>query len=123
MTVLPVDAARVVAVLLADGWHHIRPGSFSVGALPFGPDGAGDGLGYYFEEATSASPYGPATFAGPLSAVLAMRQAAQGRWLHESGRDEVRFRGRSPSRASTHRSLRGEQGSSGAPLRAADLGV
>ena len=26
-------AARVVAVLLADGWHRIIPGSFSVGPL------------------------------------------------------------------------------------------
>jgi hypothetical protein len=75
MSNLPVNAARVVAVLLADGWHHITPGSFTVGTLAFGPEGAGDELGYDFEEAASTSPYGPATFAGPLSAVLAMRQA------------------------------------------------
>ena len=123
MTDLPVNAARVVAVLLADGWHDITPGSFAVGTLTFGADAAGDGLGYYFEEATSTSPYGPPTFAGPLSAVLAVRQAASRRWLPESARDGVRFRGRSSSWTSTHRSLGAEQGSSGASLRAADLGM
>ena len=30
-----VAATRVVAVLLADGWHHIVPGSFRVGPLSF----------------------------------------------------------------------------------------
>ena len=30
-----IAATKVVAVLLADGWHRIVPGSFSVGTLSF----------------------------------------------------------------------------------------
>jgi len=79
MTGLPITASRVVAVLLADGWHHISPGTFTVGTLTFGADGADGGLGYHFEEAKAGNLYGPVTLAGPLSAVLAVRQVATGR--------------------------------------------
>jgi hypothetical protein len=70
---LSVDAGNVVAVLLADGWHKVVSGSFMVGPMGFG-DGAGM-VGYCFEELDDASPYGPVTLAGPLEALLAIRQA------------------------------------------------
>ena len=76
----------VVAVLLADGWHHIVPGSFQVAQLSFGT-GADPGVpGYRFEEADTASPYGPATLAGPLTALLAVRHAATSRRHRRPGR-------------------------------------
>ena len=79
MTSTDIATATVVAVLLADGWHRIAPGSFHVGPLRFDA-GADPGVpGYRFEEADTASPYGPATLAGPLTAVLAVRQAAVSR--------------------------------------------
>ena len=71
---LPVTPETVVAVLLADGWHQVASGSFTIGALSFGgPDGGGV-LGYRFEEISEASAYGPAAMAGPLEALLAVRQ-------------------------------------------------
>jgi hypothetical protein len=71
---LPVAPATVVAVLLADGWHQVASGSFTVGALSFGGPDDRSVLGYRFEEITEASPYGPAVMAGPLEALLAVRQ-------------------------------------------------
>jgi hypothetical protein len=82
MTSTEVVAGRVVAVLLADGWHRIVPGSFSAGPLSFGAGtgtGAGEGasvLGFRFEEADTGSPYTPTTLAGPLDSIIAVRQAA-----------------------------------------------
>ena len=67
------------AVLLADGWHRIVSGSFQVGPLGFDVGADPGVLGYRFEEADTASPYGPATLAGPLTALLAVRQAASRR--------------------------------------------
>jgi hypothetical protein len=79
MTSTDIATATVVAVLLADGWHQIAPGSFHVGPLCFDA-GADPGVpGYRFEEANTASPYGPVTLAGPLTAMLAVRQAATSR--------------------------------------------
>ncbi len=69
-----VAAARVVAVLLADGWHRIVRGSFSVGSLGLG---AGPDLGvpgFWFEEADAGSPYQPTVLAGPLDSIIAVRQ-------------------------------------------------
>ena len=69
-----VAAARVVAVLLADGWHRIVPGSFWVGPLGYGAD-AGPGVpGFRFEEADAGRPYQPAVLAGPLGSIIAVRQ-------------------------------------------------
>jgi hypothetical protein len=85
MTSTEITAATVVAVLLADGWHRITPGSFHVAPLNFGA-GADPGVpGYRFEEADTASPYGPATLAGPLTALLAVRQAATSRRHRQPG--------------------------------------
>jgi hypothetical protein len=69
-----VAAARVVAVLLADGWHRIVRGSFSVGPLGLGA-GADLGVpGFRFEEADGGSPYQPTVLAGPLDSIIAVRQ-------------------------------------------------
>ena len=69
-------AHRVVAVLLADGWHRIVPSSFSVGPLGFGA-GADLGVaGFRFEEADDGSPYQPTVLAGPLDSIIAVRQVA-----------------------------------------------
>ena len=66
-----IGAGRVIAVLLADGWHRTVPGSFTVGPLGFG--GAADlGVpGFRFEEADAGSPYQPTMLAGPLDSVIA----------------------------------------------------
>ena len=71
-TIVP---ATVVAVLLADGWHRVVPGSFSVGVLSFGAEAGPGTPGFRFEEeASTGSPYRPATLAGPLSSIIAVRQ-------------------------------------------------
>jgi hypothetical protein len=89
---LPVTPETVVAVLLADGWHRVASGSFTIGALSFGdPDRRGV-LGYRFEEISEASPYGPATMAGPLEALLAVRQITPRgprHWPQAVGRDSI----------------------------------
>ena len=69
-----VAAAKVIAVLLADGWHQIVPGSFSVGPLDFGARAYLGTLGFRFEEADAARPYQPAVLAGPLHSIIAVRQ-------------------------------------------------
>ena len=69
-----VASAEVVAVLLADGWHRVIRGSFSVGALDFGTEPNPGTLGFRFAEADRGSPYAPATLAGPLGSILAIRQ-------------------------------------------------
>lgn len=69
-----VTATRVVAVLLADGWHRIVLGSFRVGPLSF-EAGAGPGTpGFRFEEADAGRPYQPSVLAGPLDSIIAVRQ-------------------------------------------------
>jgi hypothetical protein len=69
-----VVADRVVSVLLADGWHSVVPGSFSVGTLAFGPGVNPGVLGFRFEEAANGSPYQPKVLAGPLGSIMAVRQ-------------------------------------------------
>ena len=66
----------VIAVLLADGWHQIVPGSFSVGPLALG--GRADlGLpGFWFQEADAGRPYRPTVLAGPLDSIIAVRQVS-----------------------------------------------
>jgi hypothetical protein len=67
-------ACRVVAVLLADGWHRIVPGSFGVGPLSFGAEAGPGTPGFRFEEADAGRPYQPAVLAGPLDSIIAVRQ-------------------------------------------------
>ena len=64
-------APRVVAVLLADGWHRIVPSSFSIGPLGFGASADLGGPGFRFEEADDGRPYQPTVLAGPLDSILA----------------------------------------------------
>ncbi len=68
-----VAISRVISVLLADGWHHTVPGSFSVGPLGLG---AADlrVAGFCFEEADAGRPYQPTVLAGPLDSIIAVRQ-------------------------------------------------
>ena len=90
---LPVTPATVVAVLLADGWHQVASGSFTIGALSFGDADDRGVLGYRFEEITGASAYGPAAMAGPLEALLAVRQITPRgprHWPQAVGRDWTR---------------------------------
>jgi hypothetical protein len=68
-----IAAATVTAVLLADGWHQIVPGSFSVGPLSWANL---DLPGFRFEEADAGRPYRPAVLAGPLDSVIAVRQVS-----------------------------------------------
>jgi hypothetical protein len=68
----PIVPDRVVGVLLADGWHRTVTGSFTI--VPFEFAGYDSIVGYRFHEQDDASPYPPATLAGPLTAVLAIRQ-------------------------------------------------
>jgi len=70
------SSTRVVAVLLADGWHRIVPGSFSVGPMGFGADSFPGVPGFRFEEAEPGSPYQPSVLAGPLDSIVAVRQVA-----------------------------------------------
>jgi hypothetical protein len=69
-----VAGTRVVAVLLADGWHRIVPGSFSVGPMGFGAEADLGVPGFRFEEAAHGSPYQPTVLAGPLDSIVAVRQ-------------------------------------------------
>jgi hypothetical protein len=75
MTDNNVAGARVVAVLLADGWHRIVRGSFHVGPLSFDAEAGPGTPGFRFEEAETGSPYRPAVLAGPLDSIIAVRQA------------------------------------------------
>jgi len=74
MSTNDVAATNVVAVLLADGWHRIVRGSFSVGPLGFGAGAGLGGPGFRFEEAEGGSPYQPTVLAGPLDSIIAVRQ-------------------------------------------------
>ena len=69
-----VAGGRVVAVLLADGWHRIVPGSFRVGPLSFGAEAGPGAPGFRFEEADAGRPYQPTVLAGPLCSIIAVRQ-------------------------------------------------
>jgi hypothetical protein len=72
---IQIDATNVVGVLLADGWHDVNPGTFAVATLRSGEELGR--RGYCFEEANHGSPYGAVTLAGPLDAVMAVRQVTR----------------------------------------------
>ena len=82
---LLVAPEKVVAVLLADGWHKIVSGSFPVGALGLSHNDDRGELGYCFEEIGTTSLDKSATLAGPLDAVLAVRQVTSRRPLRWQG--------------------------------------
>jgi len=71
-----VADAKVVAVLLADGWHRIVPGSFRVGPLSFGAEAGPGTPGFRFEETDAGRPYQPTVLAGPLHSIIAVRQVS-----------------------------------------------
>jgi hypothetical protein len=74
MNGITVTTSKVVAVLLADGWHRVVSGSFSVGPLGFAAEADPNVLGFSFEEPDTASPYRPAALAGPVNSIIAVRQ-------------------------------------------------
>ena len=69
-----IAGGRVVAVLLADGWHRIIPDSFRVGPLSFEAEAGPGTPGFRFEEADAGRPYPPTVLAGPLDSIIAVRQ-------------------------------------------------
>ena len=108
-----VAAARVVAVLLADGWHKIVPSSFSVGRLGFGAGADLGTPGFRFEEADAGSPYQPTVLAGPLGSIIAVRQVTSAvRQFSDTDRARAAHSGQ---RADQGARLRAHAG----PLRAA----
>jgi len=70
--------ANVVAVLLADGWHQVVPGSFRVGPLGLGAHIELGRPGFRFDETRDGSPHRPASVAGPLDSIIAVRQVNRG---------------------------------------------
>ena len=75
----------VVAVLLADGWHPIVPGSFTIGPLGYGAGPDPGAPGFRFQEADAGRPYQPTTLAGPLDSIIAVRQVTSRRPLQQQG--------------------------------------
>ena len=71
-----IAVGRVIAVLLADGWHRIVPGSFRAGPLSFGAEAGPGTPGFRFEEADAGRPYQPTVLAGPLGSIIAVRQVS-----------------------------------------------
>ena len=69
-----IASARVIAVLLADGWHQIVPGSFRVGPVRFEAEAGPGTPGFHFEEVDAGRPYQPTVLAGPLDSIIAVRQ-------------------------------------------------
>ena len=90
-----IAATKVVAVLLADGWHRIVPGSFSVGTLSFEAEAGPGTPGFRFEEEADAGrPYRPATLAGPLGSIIAVRQVTPARRrTGDPGRPQAAYHG------------------------------
>jgi hypothetical protein len=85
-----VADARVVAVLLADGWHRIVPGSFRVGPLSFEAEAGPGTPGFRFEEADAGRPYQPTVLAGPLDSIIAVRQVTPAvRRIGDLGRERA----------------------------------
>jgi hypothetical protein len=96
-----VSGPRVVAVLLADGWHRVVRGSFRVGPVSFEAEAGPGTPGFRFEEADAGSPYQPTVLAGPLDSIIAVRQVAPAvRRIGEPGRPPL----------ATHDGHRADQG-------------
>ena len=99
-----IAVGRVIAVLLADGWHRIVPGSFRVGPLSFGAEAGPGTPGFRFEEADAGRPYQPTVLAGPVDSIVAVRQVTSA----------VRRIGDLDRARAAHEGQRADQG---APLR------
>ena len=79
---LSIDIDRVEAVLLADGWHHVFPRTFDLGAFEFvhaTEDKASSlyegGTGFRFSEQDGSGEIH--RYTGPISSVLAVRYTRQ----------------------------------------------
>jgi hypothetical protein len=90
-----VATAKVVAVLLADGWHQVVRGSFSIDTLGYGPGADPGVLGFCFEEADDSSLHRTYAVAGPLNSILAVRQASPRRHPGDPARAATGCRARS----------------------------
>lgn len=73
---MPIETSNITAVLLADGWHQIKPGSFEETAFVIGEPGRYDdilgpregiGPGFTFSEVDGRE------VSGPMTSVLAVR--------------------------------------------------
>ncbi len=82
---LAIDVTRITHVLLADGWHEVADGSFTVAPYEFGRPAnteAGDFAVLYNSSNMGTDPMGfefteartSALIAGPLSSVIAVRR-------------------------------------------------
>jgi hypothetical protein len=100
-----IAETRVIAVLLADGWHQIVPGSFSVGPLDLGVGADLDLLGFRFAEADAGRPYQPTMLAGSLDSIIAVRQVSSA--VRRIGHQD---RALAPHNGQTHNGHRADQG-------------
>jgi hypothetical protein len=79
---LAIDTNAVTAVLLADGWHTVRPGTFDVDAYEYKEDGllvltGGQNSGVASVGFTFHTEDGKERIAGPLTAILAVKTRAR----------------------------------------------
>jgi len=82
------------------GTPQVVPGSFSVGTLSFGAEAGPGTPGFRFEQADQGgSLYGPATLAGPLASIIAVRQVGSARQARELTRPAARRWARSTPEA------------------------
>ncbi|MEU1509947.1 MULTISPECIES: hypothetical protein [unclassified Kitasatospora] len=104
---LHVNANEVVAVLLSDGWHGVKPGTFAVGPFAFGSSMEGGSIDIAGQPGFRFTTQDGPVITGPLSSVLAVQSESTqvpGRTpLHEladrldgsivvvNGTDAVRF--------------------------------
>lgn len=87
---LLINAENVSAVLLADGWHYVKPKTFSCDSFEIAEDGSDEpfmlhaggrsgmcATGFTFIEAESefSEPRTHNTVSGPLMSVLALRHS------------------------------------------------
>jgi hypothetical protein len=111
-----VAGSRVVAVLLADGWHRIVRGSFRVGPLNFDAEAGPGTPGFRVEEAETGSSYRPTVLAGPLDSIIAVRQAAPAlRPVGDTGRTRAADHGQRAGQGARLRVANGYEGSGQTP--------
>ena len=103
-----IAGGRVVAVLLADGWHRIIPGSFRVGPLSFEAEAGPGPPGFRFEEADAGRPYQPTVLAGPLGSIIAVRQVTPAlRRIGDPDRPKAAHHGQRPDHGARLRARAG----------------
>ena len=103
-----IATTTVVAVLLADGWHRIVPGSFSVGTPSFGAEAGPGTPGFRFEEADAGRPYQPTVLAGPVDSIIAVRQVTPAvRRIGDPDRPKAAHHGQRPDHGARLRARAG----------------